>query len=352
MSKHKHHHSRKQRLVIFLATCSIIVICLALLTVIIRHVYDTNLNPVSNNQNPQIVTINSGSSVDSIADLLHQDRLVRSSWAFEWYVRDQGLRSSLQAGTYDFNQSQGVTTIVHTLTTGKIATKLVTILPGKRLDQISATLINDGFSPASVTAALQPSLYRGVPIVSFKPSGNSLEGLLYPDSFDKTATTNPSTIIRESLVEMGQMITPSIEAGFAHEGLDVYQGITLASIVQQEVAKPSDQAQVAQVFIKRLSSNMPLDSDVTAIYGAIEAGQAPSITYASPYNTLLNSGLPPGPIATISQSALQAVADPASTGWLYFVSGDNGTTYFSQTLAQQQANITQYCHTLCSPNGQ
>jgi UPF0755 protein len=280
--------------------------------------------------------------------LLHQDKLIRNPWAFEWYVRASGLEDSLEAGTYALNSAQNVPNIAAIISSGKIATKLVTILPGKRLDQITATLINAGFSPSSVSAALQPDQYAGLPALAIKPAGASLEGLLYPDSFEKSSATDPSVIIRESLVEMGEQLTPSLQEAFAREGLSPYQGLVLASIVQQEVSNYSDQTQVAQVFIKRLSLNMPLGSDVTALYGAIEANQPPSLSYDSPYNTLLHTGLPPTPISTVSLAALDAAANPAPTNWLYFVTGDNGTTYFSQTLQQQQSNIASYCHTLCS----
>jgi UPF0755 protein len=295
-----------------------------------------------------LITIQSGASVDQISDLLHKDKLIKSPWAFEWYVRAGGLGDSLEAGTYALNPAQDVQSIVATISSGKIATKLVTILPGKRLDQISATLINAGFSPSSVSAAIQPDQYAGLPALAIKPAGVSLEGLLYPDSFEKSSTTDPSVIIRESLVEMGQQLTPTLQTAFAREGLSPYQGLILASIVQQEVSKYSDQTQVAQVFVKRLSLNMSLGSDVTALYGAIEANQPPSLSFDSPYNTLIHTGLPPTPISTVSQAALDAAADPAPTSWLYFVTGDNGTTYFSQTLQQQQSNISTYCHTLCS----
>ena len=92
---------------------------------------------------------------------------------------------------------------------------------------------------------------------------------------------------------------------------------------------------------------MMLGSDVTAYYGSIIAGQSPNLSYDSPFNTLLHTGLPPSPISTVTDSALAAVAQPASTHWLYFVAGDDGTTYFSTTFAQQQANTDQYCHKLC-----
>jgi UPF0755 protein len=93
---------------------------------------------------------------------------------------------------------------------------------------------------------------------------------------------------------------------------------------------------------------MDLQSDVTAFYGAILAGQPPSVSYDSSYNTYLHPGLPPGPISNVSQSSLNAVAHPANTTWLYFVAGDNGTVYFSQTAQQHQAQVEEYCKQLCS----
>lgn len=313
-----------------------------------QYTYNRDLRPVSSSQKTQIVNITSGSSIKQIAAELQGDKLIRSAWAFELYAHAHDLSSSLQAGTYALSPSQSTSGIINILTHGKVASKLVTILPGKRIDQIRTDLINDGFSPASVDAALNPSQYSGLPALAFKPASvSTLEGLLWPDSFQKDSTTSPSLIIHESLVEMGEHLTPSVQAAFASEGLTTYQGITLTSVVQQEVNKASDQAQVAQVFLSRLKTNMPLGSDVTADYGSIEAGQSPSLTYDSPYNTLIHTGLPPTPISTISEQALNAVEHPANTSWLYFVTGDNGTTYFSTTLAQHQQQTTQYCHKLC-----
>lgn len=316
---------------------------------LVRHSYYANLNPVSRSPQTQIIEVASGSSVKQIADNLHSHQLIRAAWAFEWYVHSKELSNSLQAGTYAIAPNQSLPTIVTTLTKGKVTTNLVTILPGRRIDQVRADLINDGFSVAAVDNALNPSQYSSLPVLSYKPAAvNSLEGLLYPDSFERTSTTNPSVIIRESLTEMGQHLTPGLQTAYANEGLSTYKGITLASIVEQEVSKQSDRDQVAQVFLSRLKAGMTLGSDVTAYYGSILAGQSPSLTYDSPYNTLLHTGLPPGPISTVSDSSLQAVAHPANTDWLYFVAGDDGTTHFEQTLQQHQADTAQYCHQLCN----
>ena len=339
--------SRRGRLKIFLAVCVLILALLAAATVVTFHIYHNNLQPVSSSQSQQLITIQTGSTANQIADQLHQDNLVRAAWAFEWYVREHNAREDLKAGTYSLSPSQSVADIVAILTQGKVQTRLVTILPGKRLDQVRAALINDGFSPTAVDNALQPSQYTGLPALADKPADVSLEGLLYPDSFQKTAATDPSVIVRESLTEMGQHLTPALQSAFATEGLSTFKGIILASIVGQEASKASDQAQVAQVFLKRLNQGMMLQSDQTAFYGAILAGQPPSVNFTSVYNTYNITGLPPTPISNVNDQDLNSAAHPAATDWLYFVAGDDGTVYFEQTAQQHQADTQAYCHKLC-----
>jgi UPF0755 protein len=316
---------------------------------ITRHVYYADLKPVSNDEQTQIFTVNSGDAVKVIADNLNDKHLIRSSWAMELYVHSKELASQLQAGTYAFSPSESTQQMVTTLTTGKVSTRLVTILPGRRIDQVKADLINDGFSPTDVASALNPSQYSDLPVLAFKPANvDTLEGLLWPDSFQKDENTDASQIIRESLTEMGQNLTSDVQASFASEGLTTYQGLILTSIVEQEVNKPTDQTQAAQVFLSRLKMGTMLGSDVTADYGAIAAGKAPNLNYDSPYNTLLHTGLPPTPISTINSTSLQSTTHPASTSWLYFVTGDDGTTYFSTNLQDQQSNTAKYCHKLCA----
>lgn len=316
-------------------------------TITVRAMYSQNLKPVSDSQQTQLVTIETGATLNTIADQLQKQGLIRSSWAFKLYVSSKQARSELQAGTYAFSPSQTIAQIVAKLTQGKVATNTVTILPAQRIDQIRAAFINDGFNPTDVDKALSPSTYANNPALVDKPASASLEGYLYPDSFEKTANTTAEQIIQQSLSEMQAQLTPDIRSAFAKHGLSTYQGITLASIVEQEVSKQTDRDQVAQVFLSRLQQNMMLGSDVTARYGSIVAGKTPSLTYDSPYNTLIHKGLPPTPISNVSTSSLRAVANPANTDWLYFVAGDDGTTHFSKTFADHQALTDQYCHKLC-----
>lgn len=325
----------------------VLFLLLVLATLGIWRFYSQNLKPVSAHGTAQDITIAPGSTPTQIADLLHDRKLIRSAWTFEAYVRHRSVGEDLQAGTYSLSPTQSVMDIVAQLTHGKVATELVTILPGQRLDQIHRALVNDGFSEADVTAALQPGAYEDNAALVDKPVGNSLEGYLYPDSFQRAGSTSVATIVQESIAEMQKHLTPDIRAAFAKQGLSTYQGIILASIIEQEVSHPDDRAQAAQVFLKRLSIGMPLGSDVTAMYGSRLAGQGTSLAYDTPYNTRLHTGLPPAPISNVSGGALQAAAHPANTDWLYFVAGDDGTTHFSRTLAEHEALARQYCHKLC-----
>lgn len=316
--------------------------------IVVRHVYFQNLRPVSSDTKTQYVTIATGSTVNQISTQLQQAGLIRSSQAFEWYISSRNYRDKLQAGTYSLSKSESVQKIVDKLVHGKVAADLVTILPGKRVDEIRQAFIKAGFATDAVDAALNADNYRtSYPALADNPATSSLEGFLYPDSFQKTATTDPKVIVGASLDEMQKHLTTDIRSGFAAQGLTVYQGVILASIVEQEVPKQADRNQAAQVFLKRLRIDMMLGSDVTARYGAVHAGVTPSLDYDSPYNTLLHKGLPPGPISNVSESSLRAVAHPAATDWLYFVAGDDGTTYFSKTLEEHEALTQKYCHKLC-----
>jgi UPF0755 protein len=313
----------------------------------VRHIYYQKLGPVSDDQTTQIVTIETGSSSKDIADLLAKKHLIRSAWAFELYVHSKQVGDKLKAGTYALSPNQSTSEIIAVISKGAVTTNLVTILPGRRIDQVRADLINAGFKPDAVDRALDPTQYADMPVLAYKPAGASLEGLLYPDSFQRTADTDPAVIIRESLGEMAQHITTDLQTAYASQGLSVYQGLILASMLEKEVSKPSDRAQAAQVFLKRNHIGMMLGSDVTAFYGAIVAGKSPTTTYDSPYNTLLHEGFPPTPISSISENSLQAAGHPAGTDWLYFVAGDDGNTYFSTNLQDHEAYAAKYCHKLC-----
>jgi len=314
--------------------------------------YKTNLKPVSSTQSLVEVVIPSGATLNDVSTLLKEKRLIRDRRVFEQYVRNNGVSEDIKAGTYELSPSYGVPEIVSILTNGKIVSKLVTILPGSRIDQVKKTLLNAGFSEAEVNEALDPSKYTNHPALVDKPKSASLEGYLYPESFQRDSSTSATDIVTKSLNEMQKRLTPDVRSAFAARGLSVYKAIILASIVEKEVSNETDRAKVAQVFLARLDKGIKLQSDATAKYGAVLAGRpdldyANTLTFKSAYNTYNNQSLPPTPISNVSESSLRAVADPAKTDYLYFVSGDDGVTYFSKTLQEHEALTATYCKKLC-----
>ncbi len=349
MTKFNIHQGRRSRwpmrLIVVVGT---VLLALVIAAVVVHRDYSENLRPVSSDAATKVFAVSSGATVNQIATGLHRQGLIRQAWAFERYVKDHNLGSELQAGTYRLSPSQDVPQIAEVLATGKVAVNLITILPGQRIDQIREAFIKAKFDPAAVDAALNPAQYADSPALADKPASASLEGFLYPDSYQKDANTDPRTIIEASLAELETRLTPARRQQFAARGLTVYQAVTLASIVEREVSNNDDRSQVAQVFYKRMQQGMSLESDVTAFYGAIKDGKPQSVDYDSPYNTYKINGLPVGPISNVSESSLDAVAEPANTDWTYFVAGDDGKTYFSKTLDEHEALTEQHCKKLCN----
>jgi UPF0755 protein len=339
-------YSRKSK--IWLIAAAVVVLLAIGVGIGLRDWYTNNLAPVSKTQTTQYFTVAQGDSVHAIALNLKSAGLIRSASAFQTYARSHELLGQLQAGTYELSPSMSIPNIVGKLTRGEVATNLVTILPGQRLDQIKKTFAKHGYNQTQIDTAFNAATYSDHPLVSSLPQGASLEGLLYPDSFQKSPNTPAETLVRESLDEMRSKITADIQAGFAAQGLNVYQGITLASIVQEEVDLPQYQPTVAQVFLLRLKKGMMLGSDVTAYYAAAQAGQGRNLGVDSPYNTRLHTGLPPGPISNMVQSSLSAVAHPSNSDYLFFVAGDDDKIYFAHTDAEHQANVAKYCHKKCA----
>lgn len=319
--------------------------------------YTALLGPVGPSSESVRVLIPQGATVTQIATQLKDAQVIQDERAFSLFVRFNDARNALQAGEYYLRPNMTVPQIVSSLTQGRVATDLLTILPGKRLDQLRQTFISAGFNESEVDAALNADQYRDIAIIRELPVGASLEGYLYPDSYQKTGTTKPAEIVRQSLLLMDKAITADIRSGFAAQGLTVHQGIIMASIVEKEVNKAEDMPKVAQVFLLRQARGMTLGSDVTALYGAIvddvalpkDAGKAANIAigHDSPYNTRIYRGLPPGPISNVGAVTIKAVAQPAGTDYLFFVAGDDGTTYYSRTIAEHEAYARQYCIKLC-----
>lgn len=335
---------------------------IALLTVVLAAVvyawYQDQLKPVASTSTDHVrVVIKAGTGPDGIGELLDTNHLIKSKVAFEWYIRSSGSENSLQAGTYALSQSMSLPEIVEHIKSGKTDTFRITFYPGatledqtskaedKKLD-VSSVLKRAGYSADEITSALKKTYDH--PVLKGKPASADLEGYVYGETYEFSASATVEEVLERTFDEMYRVIEENnLETAFKKRGLSLYEGITLASIIQREVPSPEDQKLVAGVFYNRLDQDMALGSDVTYQYIADKTGVERDTNLDSPYNTRRYSGLPPGPISAPGESALIATAKPASTNYLYFLSGDDGKTYFGKTEADHESNIKNHCVQKC-----
>jgi len=310
--------------------------------------YQQQLSPVSADTTKHVrVTIKEGTSPSAIAKQLKDAGVIRSELAFTIYTRLTGTRDTLKAGAYNLQPSVSTPTIVDHLVKGKQDTFRLTFLPGDTLANNRKKILEMGYSIAEVDAALNKTYNR--PLFATKPTGTDLEGYIFGETYEFDASATVETILNRTFDEYEAAIRENdLVNGFKKQGLSLYQGITLASIVQREIPNAEDQRQVARVFLNRLAAGMTLGSDVTYQYAAKKMGVDPTPTLDSPYNTRIHPGLPPGPIAVPGVSALKAVANPGSNDYLFFLSGDDNVTYYAKTDAEHQQNIVQHCQKKCA----
>lgn len=323
--------------------------------------YQLALRPVASGNPERIrVTVAPGTSPTQIGALLAEQKVIRSKMAFDIYVRLNNIRSKLLAGTYSLSPAESTAQIAGHLTKGSAEQFDVTFYPGATLNIASTAadktpshrqvLQKLGYSDEEIDEAFAASYAAEYPILfASKPASADLEGYIYGQTYKIASGSTVKQILGRTFAEYEKQIKENnlIEAFKAQE-LNLHQGIILASIIQREVPTMDDQKQVAQIFLKRYREGGTLGSDVTYHYAADKRGVPRVHTLDDPYNTRMNPGLPPGPIASPGISSLLAVASPAEGDYEFFLSGDDDKTYFAHTQAEHEANIVKHCSYKCS----
>lgn len=365
--------NKRKRLWIILGAVLLVAVLCAATTIMW---YTANLAPVdANDISKHDITIESGDSVTSVGAFLQTQGLIRSKLAFQINAYLNGEASGIKKGNCRISKSQSAQSILDTLVKGCNEYMSVMFYPGATIEKplykpegstvngdlmyIKGVLSRAGYSDAAITEALAKQ-YTG-PLFADKPAGTTLEGYIYGQTYHLPIGSSADKVLQAAFDEMYRGITDEgLVDKFKAQGLNLYQGITLASIVQRELdceAKPTPerkdrcyqyQRSIAQVFLKRLHSGATLGSDVTFIYAADMKGVTPTVDIDSPYNTRINPGLPPGPIASPGLQALKAVGNPTDTDYYYFLAGDDGLIYFARTDAEHEANIKNHCQKLCN----
>jgi UPF0755 protein len=276
----------------------------------------------------KVVNIPRGLGIRDIADLLQREGVINQPYIFMGGVIALKARGELKYGEYQFSKQSSVADVVETITEGKVMQHAFTVPEGLTSEQIVARLLENEVLTGQI---------KEIP----------REGTLLPETYRFTRGMTREQIIQR----MQQAHRRVLQEVWERRVQDLpvktpEQLVTLASIVEKETGKPDERTRVAAVFVNRLKTKMRLQSDPTIIYG-LTGGKGSlgrpilrsEIEQATPYNTYVVDGLPPGPIANPGRASLEAAANPARTKELYFVADGTGGHVFSDNYAEHQKNV-------------
>ncbi len=285
-----------------------------------------------------------GASAEAIGRQLHGLGLVRHPLVFRLLARQRKVSGQLKAGQYSLSGPLSVAGILDALARGDVVRRDLTVPEGRNIDEIGALVVAEGLDLSAFLEVARDPL----PVRDLDPVATSLEGYLFPDTYDLPQSPEaPRVLVRRMLERFRAVIDPHLER-IRERGLTVRQVVTLASIVELETARVGERPRIAAVFWNRLDKGMPLQTDPSIIYALKLAGRwdgnirKRDLEIDSPYNTYRRRGLPPGPLGSPGKLAILAVLEPAVTRELYFVSRNDGSHEFSETLVEHNRAVNRY----------
>ncbi|MDW8098681.1 MAG: endolytic transglycosylase MltG [Anaerolineae bacterium] len=331
----------------------------AALAVYLRANEEKLARPAGTDRTLVLFTIEPGESVASVARRLEAAGLITDAELFRRYLRYHRLDVGMQAGQFRLAPSMTMMEIALRLQHGRALGVLVTVPEGWRAGQIADALERSGVMNGQaflrkVEAGVATAAALGdYPFLADLPAGASLEGYLFPDTYELPEQATPEDLIRRMLDNFDQKVTPLLASTPHPDELNAHQVLTLASIVEREAVIPEERPLIAGVYLNRLRRGMRLEADPTVQYAM---GYQPATgqwwktpvsleEYAavdSPYNTYLYPGLPPGPICNPGLDSIRAVLQPQESEFLYFVARGDGAHVFARTFEEHAQNVRRY----------
>lgn len=298
--------------------------------------------PASPEPKVVVMEVPAGMSVPTLSELLHGKGLVRSAGKFRWLVRLKGAARQIKAGEYQLSTGLRPGELLNKIIRGEVRLHQITFPEGYTLKQMAELLEANNLINAEsfIAAATDPAFVHSLGIPA-----TSLEGYLFPDTYRFAKGLPVETILRSFVAMFNQHFGPTQEEQARKLGFNRHQVIVLASVVEKETAVAEERPLIAGVFLNRLRKRVRLQSDPTVIYGLKNFDG--NLTRAhlqkdTPYNTYTRRGLPVGPICNPGAASIQAVLNPTSTSYLYFVAKKNGTHHFSNTLLEHNAAVLRH----------
>ena len=287
----------------------------------------------------------SGAGLGRIEQLLVSNKIIREDPRFRLLAQSMGVAHRLRAGEYQFNGRLTPRQVLSKLAEGDILHHPVTIPEGSNIDEIGDILSRGGWIEKDAFISLS---HNQDLLAKFDIPGKSFEGYLFPDTYHlyRGQTVEEIMVMMVGRFRRVQReLLDSLPPDARDLDLTPHEQVILASIVEKETGLPEERGTIASVFLNRLKRNMRLQADPTVIYGLEKFDgnlTRKDLQTPSPYNTYLIKGLPVGPICSPGREALEAVLQPDQGAFLYFVSRNDGSHYFSKTLTEHNRAVYRF----------
>jgi UPF0755 protein len=297
----------------------------------------------------KIITIKKGMPLRKVSLMLEHEGIIRNAQVFSGIAALLGKKTAVKAGEYEFHTRMLPLEVLNALIKGQVKRRLVTIAEGYTLSQI-AQLLNDfrivdkkAFIEKASSAAFISSL--GLSSVVAGKTDSTLEGYLFPDTYHLIPEMNPEEIIQMMVQNFRRVFGPEQVARAWELGGNPREMIILASIIEKETSLAEEKPLISAVFHNRLRKRIPLQSDPTVIYGIKNFNgnlTKTDLQRPTPYNTYLFQGLPPTPICNPGRDSISAALYPSPVSYLYFVSRNDGSHYFSSNIEEHNRAVWRY----------
>ena len=297
-------------------------------------VFGYYLSPIASSEEIVSITIAPGSNTTTIAKELTANKLIRSPFVFKLLVRYRGVGTKLRAGKYKLSRNMSLTQILDELKKGQIEYQTFTVPEGKTAKAIAELWESDELGTFD---SFEKAMQSTDLLQKYVPEGASVEGYLFPNTYKFAKGSTAKTVVQMMLAESDKLWDETLAGEAEALGFTRHQIITLASIITREAASKEEMPIISGVFHNRLRDNWRLQADPTVLYALGDPKRLltrADLTYASPYNTYINKGLPPGPIGNPGMASILGALRPEKNEFYYFVAINEGKHHFSKTLAE------------------
>jgi len=301
--------------------------------------------PPSKTALAKLIFVKKGTHLKKVSEILKQEGVIKNSHFFILLTTILGKKAKIKAGEYEFHTQMLPLEVLDALVKGQVKHHLVTIPEGYTLSQIAQLLedLNLVDKKGFLQKASSSAFINALGLSQF--AGPNLEGYLFPETYHLFREMDSEEVIQMMVYQFKKVFGPDLVNRASELGISEKEVVILASIIEKETPLPEEKPLISAVFHNRLKRKIPLQSDPTVIYGIKNFNgnlTKEHLMRPTPYNTYLIAGLPPTPICNPGKDSLLAAVRPAPVPYLYFVSKNDGSHFFSSDIEEHNRAVWKY----------